>query len=169
MSVEPHDVATTEVVFFATVAAVAVISAGLLAGLETGMYRLSRVRLSIRAARGDRGAQRLAREYARPRRMLATLLVANAIAGWFASFGTSQVLDALGYGVVTAVILDLVILLPVALCCCEPRFVGRELFRWLWGSARSRRGSSVGALVNRNWVLVHELPRSSRKARAARG
>ncbi len=127
MSVEPHDVATTEVVFFATVAAVAVISAGLLAGLETGMYRLSRVRLSIRAARGDRGAQRLAREYARPRRMLATLLVANAIAGWFASFGTSQVLDALGYGVVTAVILDLVILLPVVFIFGE--VLPKDLFR----------------------------------------
>lgn len=127
MSVEAHDVATTEVILFATVAAVAVISAGLLAGLETGMYRLSRVRLSIRAARGDRGAQRLAREYARPRRMLATLLVANAVAGWFASFGTSQILDALGYGVVTAVILDLVILLPVVFIFGE--VLPKDLFR----------------------------------------
>lgn len=119
--------ATAEVIFFASLAIVAVVSAGLLAGLETGMYRLSRVRLSIRAARGDRGAQRLAREYARPRRMLATLLVANAVAGWFASFGTSQVLDALGYGVLAAVILDLVILLPVVFVFGE--VLPKDLFR----------------------------------------
>ena len=120
-------VATAEVVFFATLAVFAVVTAGLLAGLETGMYRLSRVRLSIRAARGDRGAQRLAREYARPKRMLATLLVANAVAGWFATFGTSQVLAALGYGVLAAVILDLVILLPVVFVFGE--VLPKDLFR----------------------------------------
>ncbi len=127
MEADPARSIEMEIAFFATVAVAGVLTAGLLAGLETGMYRLSRVRLSIRASRGDRGAQRLAAEYARPRRLLATLLVANAIAGWFASFGTSQVFDALGYGVVTAVILDLVVLVPVVFLFGE--VLPKDLFR----------------------------------------
>lgn len=127
MDADPARAIEVEVAFFAIVAAAGVLAAGLLAGLETGMYRLSRVRLSIRASRGDRGAKRLAAEYARPRRLLATLLVGNAIAGWFASFGTSQVFDALGYGVLTAVVLDLVVLVPVVFLFGE--VLPKDLFR----------------------------------------
>lgn len=112
---------------FAAVAIVGIAVAGLLAGLETGMYSLSRVRLSIRAARGDESARRLAREYARPRRLLATLLIANALAGWVASFGVSQIFDGLGYGPVKSVLLDLVVLLPVVFLFGE--VLPKDLFR----------------------------------------
>ena len=125
--------ASTEVIGTAAIVAFGVLSvggifaAGLLAGLETGMYRLSGVRLSIRAARGDAGASRLAVEYARPKRMLATLLVANAIAGWIASFGVSQIFDGLGFGQFQAVLLDLLVLVPVVFIFGE--VLPKDLFR----------------------------------------
>lgn len=120
-------VGAERIALFALVAVVGIALAGLLAGLETGMYSLSRVRLSIRAARGDRRSARLAAEYARPRRMLAALLVANAIAGWVASFGVSQIFDGLGYGPVKSVLLDLLVLVPVVFLFGE--VLPKDLFR----------------------------------------
>jgi len=115
------------IVFFGAVAVAGIASAGLLAGLETGMYSLSQVRLSIRAARGDAASARLAREYARPRRLLSTLLVANAIAGWIASLGVSQILDSLGFGPLEAVLLDLALLVPLVFLFGE--VLPKDLFR----------------------------------------
>ena len=112
---------------FGAVAVAGVVSAGLFAGLETGMYTMSHVRLSVRAARGDSDSARLAREYARPRRLLSTLLVANAIAGWFASFGVSQIFDGLGFGPVQAVLLDLLVLVPMVFLFGE--VLPKDLFR----------------------------------------
>jgi putative hemolysin len=115
------------VLAFGAMALAGLSAAGLTAGLETGMYSLSQVRLSIRAARGDRGAARLEREYKRPRRLLSTLLVANAIAGWTASFGVSQIFDGMGYDPVEAVLLDLVVLVPVVFLFGE--VLPKDLFR----------------------------------------
>ena len=122
---EPLNAST--IAMFALLALSGIVCAGLFAGLETGMYKLSRVRLSIRAARGDASAARLASEYARPKRMLSTLLVANALAGWCASFGTSKILDGLGYTEIQAVALDLVILVPVVFLFGE--VLPKDLFR----------------------------------------
>jgi CBS domain containing-hemolysin-like protein len=115
------------IVAFGAIAFAGIAPAGLTAGLETGMYSLSQVRLSIRAARGDRGAARLEREYKRPRRLLSTLLVANALAGWTASFGVSQIFDGLGYAPLQAVLLDLVVLVPVVFLFGE--VLPKDLFR----------------------------------------
>jgi CBS domain containing-hemolysin-like protein len=114
-------------VLFGLIALTGILVAGLLAGLETGIYSLSHVRLSIRAARGDAASARLAREYARPRRLLSTLLVANALAGWVASFGVSQIFDGLGYGPLEAVALDLLVLVPVVFLFGE--VLPKDLFR----------------------------------------
>jgi putative hemolysin len=118
---------TEAALLFGVIALCGVLAAGLLAGLETGMYSISHVRMSIRAARGDASSARLAREYARPRRLLSTLLVANALAGWVASFGVSQIFDGLGYGPLEAVVLDLVVLVPVVFLFGE--VLPKDLFR----------------------------------------
>ncbi len=123
----PAQVDVWSILGFTLLAVGGIASAGLLSGLETGVYSLSRLRLSIRAARGDARAELLAREYARPGRLLSTLLVSGACAGWLASFGTSQVLDALGYGPVEAVLLDLAILLPCVFLFGE--VLPKDLFR----------------------------------------
>jgi len=116
-----------EIALFAAIALAGVGAAGLFAGLETGMYTMSLVRLSVRASRGDRSAAKLERENARPRRLLSTLLVGNAIAGWLASFGVSQILDGLGYGPLEVVLLDLVILIPLVFVFGE--MLPKDLFR----------------------------------------
>jgi putative hemolysin len=127
MSVTTPEMALGAALGFGAIAAAGVVSAGLFAGLETGMYTMSHVRLSVRAARGDEDSARLAREYARPKRLLSTLLVANAIAGWVASFGVSQIFDGLGYGPVQAVLLDLLVLLPIVFLFGE--VLPKDLFR----------------------------------------
>ncbi len=129
MTVVLADVAmpAAEIALFAAVAIAGVGAAGLFAGLETGMYTMSLVRLSVRASRGDRAAAKLEQENARPRRLLSTLLVANAIAGWLASFGVSQILDGLGYGPLEVVLLDLLILIPLVFVFGE--MLPKDLFR----------------------------------------
>ena len=119
--------AVAELLGFGAIAVAGVVSAGLFAGLETGMYTMSHVRLSVRASRGDTDSARLAREYSKPKRLLSTLLVANAIAGWFASFGVSQIFTGLGYSAVQAVALDLLVLVPIVFLFGE--VLPKDLFR----------------------------------------
>jgi len=119
--------AVAELLGFGAIAVAGVVSAGLFAGLETGMYTMSHVRLSVRASRGDTDSARLAREYSKPKRLLSTLLVANAIAGWFASFGVSQIFTGLGYSAVQAVALDLLVLVPILFLFGE--VLPKDLFR----------------------------------------
>lgn len=127
MTAATPDMALGAAIGFGAIAVAGVVSAGLFAGLETGMYTMSHVRLSVRAARGDEDSARLAREYARPKRLLSTLLVANAIGGWLASFGVSQIFDGLGFGPVQAVLLDLLVLVPLVFLFGE--VLPKDLFR----------------------------------------
>ena len=118
---------TEQAILFGSIAVAGLALAGLLAGLETGLYSLSQVRLEVRASRGDRGAARLAREQARPQRLLSALLVANSIAGWLAGFGTSQIFDGLGYSPLEAVLLELAVLVPAIFVFGE--VLPKDLFR----------------------------------------
>ena len=58
---------------------VAIILSALFAGLETGVVSLNRVRLRVRARRGDVGAGVLLRLLQRPARLLSTFLVGNTL------------------------------------------------------------------------------------------
>ena len=118
---------TGSLVLFGAIALTGIGLAGLLAGLEIGIYSLSQVRLAVRASRGDARAARLAREQANPRRLLSTLLVAHALLSWVASFGTSQIFDGLGFNAVEAVLLDLVVLVPLVFLFGE--VLPKDLFR----------------------------------------
>lgn len=118
---------TGEMLLFGAIGMLGLAVAGLLAGLETGLYSLSQVRLAVRAARGDRGAARLEREQARPQRLLSALLVVHALASWFAGFGTSQIFDGLGYSPLQAILLELVVLVPAIFVFGE--VLPKDLFR----------------------------------------
>ena len=118
---------TGEMLLFGAIGVLGLALAGLLAGLETGLYSLSQVRLAVRAARGDRGAARLAREQARPQRLLSALLVVHALASWFAGFGTSQIFHGLGYSPIEAILLELVVLVPAIFVFGE--VLPKDLFR----------------------------------------
>ena len=57
----------------------AVIGSALFAGLETGVVSLNRIRLRVRARRGDAPAARLLQLLQRPERVLSTFLVGNTL------------------------------------------------------------------------------------------
>ncbi len=67
-------------------------------GLETGIYRMNRIRLNLRAAAGDRAAQTLQRMGQNFNNILATLLIGTNLCRYFATFAISAMLLAGGMG-----------------------------------------------------------------------
>lgn len=81
-------------------------------GLETGLYRLNRIRLRLRAERGeDRRAQVLRSLLAQPEALLATVLLGNNLANYLATGSVSKVLMPLGE--LTSVIVTTAVVTPV--------------------------------------------------------
>jgi len=75
-----------------------VLAAATLAGLETGTYVLNRVRLDLRAARGDRQARRLQRLLARPQELLSALLISTNTAHFLTTTTAVAMLTLAGVG-----------------------------------------------------------------------
>jgi CBS domain containing-hemolysin-like protein len=96
-------------------------------GLETGLYTINRVRLTVRAGHGLRSAVRLRAILANPGRMLATILVGNNIANYMSSYGIAAVLDRLGYGPAEAVAINAAVLIPLLFVFGE--ILPKDLFR----------------------------------------
>jgi Mg2+/Co2+ transporter CorB len=67
-------------VLFVAGGVLGLIFSALFSGIETGLYTINRVRLSVRAGHGDLRGKYLLALIQNPVRMLATLLVANNIA-----------------------------------------------------------------------------------------
>jgi putative hemolysin len=99
----------------------------LLSGLETGIYRLSRVKLEVRAAAGDSAALLLKREVAEPQRLLSANLIANIFFGDLAATGATNILALWGYSDGAIVAINVMILTPVFFVFVES--VPKELFR----------------------------------------
>lgn len=160
------------VVFFAVLAATGIGAAGLLAGVETGLYSLSQVRLAVRASRGDPGAVRLSREQRRPQRLLSALLVTHAVASWLASFGVSQILDGFGFDPIEAVLIDLALLVPVVFIFGE--VLPKDLFRvnadrWMPRYAGLLRALRVALTVSGVVPVVSWLGALAARLLGARG
>ena len=87
----------------------------LLAGLETGLYSLERVRLEVSAARGDRIARRLLAIVANPATTLCALLLATSIAHYALAHFADQIVDEVFHpaGELSKKILDTLLLGPV--------------------------------------------------------
>ena len=96
-------------------------------GLEIGLYTLNRVRLAVRAGRGDRQAVRLDRELADPGRSLTTLLIGNNIANYLGSLGVMALLKSTGLSDTWAIVVDTLILVPVFFIFAET--LPKDLFR----------------------------------------
>ncbi len=101
-------------------AAFGVVSAAILAGLETGVYTLNRVVLAVRVGRGDRRAIVLDSELARPDRVLTTLLVGVNVAHYLGGLGIAAALELFEVGTVMSVVINTAVLLPIT-------FVGGEI------------------------------------------
>ena len=107
--------------------ALSLLGAAFFGGIETGAYSVNRLRLAVRAERGERRAALLRSELQRPNRWLATLLIGNTLVGYTSSLAIGHMLDGLGFGPIAAMVLDAVLLLPVLVVFGET--LPKELFR----------------------------------------
>jgi CBS domain containing-hemolysin-like protein len=96
-------------------------------GVETGAYSLNRLRLAIRAERGEPRARMLQAELQRPNRWLATLLIGNTAVGQLASIAIGRMLDGFGLSVIALMVLNALVLLPLLVIFGEA--LPKELFR----------------------------------------
>jgi putative hemolysin len=103
------------------------IASAFFSGIETGAYSLNRLRLAIRAERGEPRARLLRSELQRPNRWLATLLVGNTAVGQLASIAIGSILDGAGLSVVAAMVVNALLLLPLLVILGEA--LPKELFR----------------------------------------
>ncbi len=116
-----------DALIFGLMTLVGVSLSAMFSGLETGLYTINRVRLTVRAAHGDHAAVTLRRILARPTRMLATILVANNIANYLASFGLAKILDATGFSAAQTIMLNVAVLIPLLFVFGE--VLPKDLFR----------------------------------------
>ncbi len=100
-------------VAWSLVALVGVIGSAVFSGLETGVYRLNRVRLHLLAHRGQGNAQVLDRLVAKPNRLLGTLLIGNNIANYASSLGFTALLGGAGLSDKGIIIVVALLLTPV--------------------------------------------------------
>ena len=99
----------------------------LFSGLETGLYTMNRVRLELRVAAGDRTALILASLIARPRRMLAVILLGNNAANQLGAWSIARMLHGAGMGQLASIVIDTLILVPLLLIVAE--VLPKDLFR----------------------------------------
>jgi putative hemolysin len=115
------------IVAWAALAVVGMLLSFLCSGLETGIYTLNPIGLEIRLGRGDPAARQVAREIARPARVIATLLIANNIANYLVSLGIAELLTPLGLGPFASTAVNGLIGLSVGFLLCET--LPKDLFR----------------------------------------
>jgi CBS domain containing-hemolysin-like protein len=112
---------------FALVALAGICLSALFSGLETGIYTLNRVRILVRAKRGDRAALRLQREVDHADRLLTTLLIGNNVANYMGTFGVAVMLDGLGFTGGQAIAINAGLLIPLLFVFGE--ILPKDLFR----------------------------------------
>lgn len=99
----------------------------LFSGTETGFYTLNRVRLAVRAGRGDPRAKRLQWFARRPARLLSTLLVGNNIANFLGSYAIARLLAGMEFGQWEVITLNALVLTPLLFVFGET--LPKDLFR----------------------------------------
>src|SRR5690242_7607943 len=98
---------------FGVLALLAMILSALFSGIETGLYTINRVRLTVRASHGDRRAVRLQNYLANPNRMLSTLLMGNNLAHYVVSFSVAAIIDEFGIAPGSAIAINACLLIPL--------------------------------------------------------
>jgi CBS domain containing-hemolysin-like protein len=113
-----------------------ILLSALFSGLETGLYTINRVRVVVRANRGERAARRLQQEIRRPNRLLSTLLLGNNMANYMGTFGVAAILDGMGLTAGWAIVINTGLLIPLLFIFGET--LPKDLFRthtdrWTYG------------------------------------
>lgn len=144
-----------ETATLAALAAVGMLSTAVFAGMETGVYTMNRVRLTVRAARGQRNAVRLRRELGRQNRTLSTLLIGTNAASYLLSYSIARLLHGLALEDWTLIAIEALAVTPVLFVFAET--LPKDLFRthadnWMY--------TLSPVLVAAKWVfrLVGLLP-----------
>jgi CBS domain containing-hemolysin-like protein len=117
----------TDLAIFGGATLIGIMLSAMFSGLETGLYTINRVRLAVRASRGNRRAVLLRSIVNRPTRMLATLLVANNIANYLSSYGIAALLDGMGVAPGRAIVYNAALLIPLLFVFGE--ILPKDLFR----------------------------------------
>jgi CBS domain containing-hemolysin-like protein len=95
------------------IAAAALVASGLFSGLETGIYCLNRVRLSLGQARGDAAPRLVAEMMKRPEDLIITMLVGTTLADYAASAAITALLLHLSISTAGAEIYTTLIMTPL--------------------------------------------------------
>ena len=81
----------------------------LFSGMETGSYRLNRVRLYVQASQGRSSAKVLERVVNKPASLIGTLLIGNNLCNYAGTAGLGVILSAMELSVVEAVLVNTVL------------------------------------------------------------
>lgn len=109
------------------VAVVGVVLSAICSGVETGLYVVNRVRLAVRAGRGDASAVRLETEIERPERLLSTLLILNNAANYAGNLGVAMFLSVWSLSTGSVIVLNTLLVVPLLFVFAET--VPKDLFR----------------------------------------
>jgi len=104
---------TFDIIFYLVLSGIGLMLSALFSGAETGLYTINRVRLTIRANRGDERARRLRALIDRPGVMLTTILIGNNIANYIGSYGLAAILETTGLSTVKMILVNVAILTPM--------------------------------------------------------
>ena len=118
---------TGEVLIFLGLMLIGFVMSALYSGLETGVYVLNPVRLRLRESRGDALALRVRREFARPSRLLAVLLIGTNAANYLGSYGLAELLSRSGLSDGWLIALQIMLFTPLLFVFAET--LPKELFR----------------------------------------
>lgn len=99
----------------------------LFSGMETGLYVINRVRLAVRASRGEAAAVRVRNELQHSNRTLTVLLIGNNAANYLGSFGLAEFLHQCGLNDWPLIIAEALIFTPLLFICAET--LPKDLFR----------------------------------------
>lgn len=85
------------------------LGSALFSGMETGAYRLNRVRLYVQASQGRASAKTLERIVERPKSLIGTLLIGNNLCNYAGTAGLGVILASMQLTVLEAVLINTVL------------------------------------------------------------
>ena len=96
-------------IFWVIVMLLGFLGSALFSGMETGAYRLNRVRLYVQASQGRSAAKSLERVVAKPSSLIGTLLIGNNLCNYVGTAGLGVILAAMEMPVWQAVVLNTIV------------------------------------------------------------
>jgi len=98
-----------DVIFWGVVMLLGFIGSALFSGMETGAYRLNRVRLYVYSSQGRSSAKSLERIVAKPSSLIGTLLIGNNLCNYAGTAGLGVILASMDLPVWQAVLINTVL------------------------------------------------------------